>query len=505
MMMKARKFLLLAPALAIAACLAGLRAIGAPAEGIPSAATNAPTARPFVPTIYKTFAEWNAACEQLPSNRAIRHRAPPKESLPLKNFAQFEEVLSAFLNLSKRGHLADTNAWVGWTPAHAHFFNTDKDKVYFTKALPFQPYAQKLVVPANAHVVFHGDFHGDVRSLVSSLDWLNNNSYLEGFKLTRSNYYLVFLGDYTDRGMQGVEVLYTLYRLKLDNPEQVFLARGNHEDVSLAQTYGFLAEGQSKYGRAFDVIKVMRAYDFLPAAMYVGSGTNFIQCNHGGMEPGYDPGELLDAPGAMRLQLLGPLNRAQFIRRNPAWFAGLEASAQAVVRTHFKDVQPESPVAPGTLGFMWNDFSLVKGEPNLTTSSRADDAFVFGEHASQQLLEIAGTDRNRICAMFRAHQHSSVPNAMMRRLKVSNGIFRHWQGNDSLELLEANEAKLKNVLEAASQRPIPLGSVWTFNVAPDTYYGEGNNFNFDTMGILKVAEKFEDWRLQIVNLTVVRP
>ena len=463
-----------------------------------------PSSSSFTPSIYRTYAAWRLATEQLPGNRANDHRLPPLDKLPLKTFGQFQEALDAFLDLSKRGLLAQTNAWTDWSPAHLKFFDTTK--VYFDQrvpaaAIPFQPFAIKLALPANAEVIFHGDFHGDVRSLIKSLDWLNASGYLDGFQLTRPNLYMAFLGDFTDRGMQGVEVLYTLYRLKLANPERVFLVRGNHEDVALAQTYGFLAEGVGKYRQAFDAVKVMRAYDFMPVVLYVGSGTNFIQANHGGMEPGYDPGSLLDAPGDRRFQMLGTLNQAQFLRQNPTWLAGLNRAERAAAEDHMKDYRPESPGTPLTMGFLWSDFSILPGEPQLGYDDNRL-GIIYGELTTKRLLEIAGTTRNQVRAVFRAHQHSSLINPMMRRLKASNGIFRHWQEKDGLSLAGADEAKLKAALETAEERPIPIGSVWTFNVSPDTYYGEGCDFNFDTIGILKLAERFEDWRLRVVNVVV---
>jgi hypothetical protein len=47
-------------------------------------------------------------------------------------------------------------------------------------------------------------------------------------------------------------------RLKLANPDRVFLLRGNHEEISMGGTYGFFSEGIFKYGSAFDVAKVAR-------------------------------------------------------------------------------------------------------------------------------------------------------------------------------------------------------------------------------------------------------
>jgi hypothetical protein len=91
---------------------------------------------------------------------------------------------------------------------------------------------------------------------------------------------------------------------------------------------------------------------------------------------------------------------------------------------------------------------------------------------------------------------------MMRRLIACGGVFRHWQANDSSVLLNRPIAELATKLESGEERAVPAGSVWTFNVSPDSVYGEGCNYTFDTFGLLKTAPKFEDWRLRRVNLAV---
>ena len=93
---------------------------------------------------------------------------------------------------------------------------------------------------------------------------------------------------------------------------------------------------------------------------------------------------------------------------------------------------------------------------------------------------------------------------MMRRLKAAHGVYRHWQDTDSVGLLDADVPVLEKKIEASPERSIPPLSVWTFNVAPDSVYGEACNFSFDTFGIVTTAPSFADWKLKVVNQTITR-
>lgn len=61
---------------------------------------------------------------------------------------------------------------------------------------------------------------------------------------------IVFNGDLADRGGHGVEVIAIVCALVLAYPNQVFINRGNHEDLALSVTYGLALEIQHKYGPA---------------------------------------------------------------------------------------------------------------------------------------------------------------------------------------------------------------------------------------------------------------
>lgn len=74
-------------------------------------------------------------------------------------------------------------------------------------------------LPTKGEASIIGDLHGDLESLRYMLESLSPSK--DGW--------IVFLGDYGDRGEGSPEVWYTVLRLKLDIPDLVILLRGNHE------------------------------------------------------------------------------------------------------------------------------------------------------------------------------------------------------------------------------------------------------------------------------------
>ncbi len=449
------------------------------------------------------FAEWFEACRDLPSNRREDLRYTPRDQLPLPRYAQFESVVEAFLEHCQNGPLSEANRWLGEKPSENTFFNLNRTPGV---DLPFQPFARRLQVPPGAAVILQGDLHGDVRSLLHGLQALHDRGYLDGFELTRPDVYMVFLGDYTDRGVHGVEVLYTILRLKLANPDRVWLVRGNHEDLSLVIRYGFVHEGHYKYGRDFKERRVTRLYDFLPAVLYLGCEGNYVQCNHGGMEPGYQVRGLLNAEGGVSLQLLGELKRADFLREHPEFIDGLLTDDQTrrFARLLYQNFRPISPTSPDLLGFMWGDFALQAQEPALRWDE-ARPGWKHGSAGTRMLLGRASNVEAQLRAVIRAHQHARRLNPMMRRLLASRGLFEHWQTADVPARRNAEIAVLKEALDSRAVRPLTEGAVYTLNVSPDSAYGLGCDYDEHTLAILRVEEAFEDWRFELLNVKISVP
>ena len=448
-----------------------------------------------------SFGDWIDKCNLLPANRKLNGRLPSKDQLPLKDLKEFKWLLDQFFEQQLTGPLSVETNWLGDQPSKETFFNTSK--AYFEQGgIPFEPFAQKLNFNREAKVLFHGDLHGDLHSLNEWLKHLNREGSLDGFKATDPNLNMMFLGDYTDRGAYGVEVMYVLLRLRVENPGQVWMARGNHEDIKLTMNYGFLKEATSKYGPEFPIKRLSRIYDFLPVVIYAGHGNDYIQCNHGGIEPGYLPAALLDHATPVAFHLLGDIKQKTFLDTHKDLTPILGSNGNRIAQSNWKDFIPTSPTTPTILGFMWNDFSITSDEANLTIFPGR--AWVYGKELTRKVLKEGSSSKNKVRAVFRAHQHSGTPNPMMRRLVHSHGVFRHWQETRPPSPAENESALQALSLETGNRRKLVEGAAYTFNVAPDSNYGVGNRYDFDTFGILTFAETFTNWELEVVNLTNIR-
>lgn len=80
----------------------------------------------------------------------------------------------------------------------------------------------ELSIPKKLAIV--GDLHGDLTSLRSILNGIRFEAFLGD-----PNNKLIFLGDYVDRGVNSVGVIFVVTRLKMKFPDSVILMRGNHE------------------------------------------------------------------------------------------------------------------------------------------------------------------------------------------------------------------------------------------------------------------------------------
>lgn len=352
-------------------------------------------------------------------------------------------------------------------------------------------FVRKVILPPGSVIEFGGDLHADVDGLFKRLESLRADGWFDEkniFKLKEPKKYLAFLGDYADRGHYGAEVMYIIMHLFLNNPDNVFIVRGNHEDIHVASAFGFLGlggwipdytEGElaKKFGEKFadgdtnEIATLMEIYKYMPVALFLGcengQGTvDFVQCCHGGMEPAYDSKTLL------------------------------EHSAQNVYE--WLDEEMEHEQVSSHNGFQWNDFDFFNEKPKGAYTIKEGRGKVFHKKCTTEILKRAG-GKNNVWAVFHAHDHNekTVPHI----LKYGNGVYKHWSEKTTRAQDWGDKKNTGNIQWSGNPGdavPIEKYSVWIFNVAPRTGCYEqscSDIFTYDTVAQLKLAQGFDNWKL----------
>lgn len=123
----------------------------------------------------------------------------------------------------------------------------------------------KLVtLPEEGKVIVVGDLHGDFTSLKTLL---KETCFIQRAR-EGELVFLIFLGDYIDRGPRQIEVLLEVTGLLIDYPSNVVLLRGNHEgpqDV-VASPHDFPQELRRKFGENW--LRVYTSFRNLADGLY---------------------------------------------------------------------------------------------------------------------------------------------------------------------------------------------------------------------------------------------
>lgn len=129
-----------------------------------------------------------------------------------------------------------------------------------------------------------GDIHGGLSFFAALINLIVNGDVTTDLKIANPDTYIYLLGDIADRGGYGVENWLIILMLKSLNWNNVFICRGNHEEVNVAQSYGFENEVDHKYPEKKDVNTIFELFktlwNLLPSALVVGD--QLFLC-HGGL------------------------------------------------------------------------------------------------------------------------------------------------------------------------------------------------------------------------------
>lgn len=130
---------------------------------------------------------------------------------------------------------------------------------------------QPALLTLEAPINIVGDIHGQFQDLLRLLDFYGMPPHAD----------YLFLGDYIDRGHNGLETMFLLLALKLKYPERIWLLRGNHESPSINRMYGFFDECKRRYSA-----KLWNHFNELFNHLPMGATiSKRVFCVHGGLSP----------------------------------------------------------------------------------------------------------------------------------------------------------------------------------------------------------------------------
>ena len=494
---------------------------------------------------FPTFNDWNETCRalkpyELPTIRGHNEKNCDKAV----SYDELNKALTAYLELvaNDRCIFQNPNHWVNNEMPEKLLQSLTEDQ-----QAVFDPFVQKLVVTKNSIIAFHGDVHGDVHSLNAYLLDLADKGYLNPenpFEIINPNFYMIFLGDYTDRGWYGPEVIYTVLRLKCANPDKVFMVRGNHEDQSLnareaiTGADGFFAQTSKKFNIKSPEInnksygdpifnKITKLYETLPLALYLGSQganetTNYLLCCHGGIEIGFDSLPLLNHElghtiAYTKLNSLNRLNALTRFSEDKELFNLFKNANNALqdpqdlknnFNTHLAggclhDHKPSGiitrmlSIMASLIGFQWNDYEsddLKETNENWFVKNTSGRGWLLSKTFNKAALITQSDDHSVVRGVFRAHQHSAQLNDMMKLIlnkddrdhEENSGVGKLWPPHDK-----------KNAVHSLGNN-----CVCTFNVCPCTPVGLTLGYTFDTYGLLTMAKEFDDWKLHVHRIII---
>jgi len=131
--------------------------------------------------------------------------------------------------------------------------------------------SQPVLLDLEAPLKIVGDIHGQYYDLLRLFEY-------GGFP-PEANY--LFLGDYVDRGPNGMETICLLLAYKIKYPENFFMLRGNHESASINRIYGFYDECKQRFN-----LKIWKLFNDCFNCLPLGAVIeDKILCLHGGLSP----------------------------------------------------------------------------------------------------------------------------------------------------------------------------------------------------------------------------
>jgi len=258
------------------------------------------------------------------------------------------------------------------------------------------PFIQARIIPSITKILVIGDLHGHANALRHLLQTFYLKKFFDRDGFIDPHIIMVFTGDINDRGPRGPELWRIILSLKILNPQNIYILRGNHETLEMAQYGNFLGQMQecTQFSPELITYFLKDLYSKLPCGLFIGvapqqrkdpynSPYRFLFLCHGGIEP----------------------------------CVNLKYFLQKIVTQHKKTATESFEMnfrfdEQKLCGFLWTDFrpNRTAEEPALITdSTRGTNTYLYNAHAVMDFF-----DEHRsaypaypyiLDSLVRGHQH----------------------------------------------------------------------------------------------------
>jgi hypothetical protein len=481
-------------------------------------------AKPEFSSTHPIVMSWDSATEDTFQAAAVRQEVIRAIQKPFIPFAEIKNTYDMYFGgLRETGTFSDPVYWHSF-PSNANQQNILADYGYDAKnieaivaeqnvdATDVLPFVQRMRVADDDRIIFIGDLHGSAHSLLRNLLHLAQQGYLTDNWRLQQNTRMIILGDMTDYGCYGVEVLYLLMRLKIANRNRVFFARGNHENIKMALRCGFAIELSTKYGEDLGTIlfqKFQRMNACLPLAIFVASRSdpfNYVQCCHGGIEPFYNPNEFLHNPDWTKLYDL--VLKDSYLPW-PIFIKKAEVIKNEKEFLLCNEFATNTSYCVGQ-GYQWSDFcGTSNGRDQYQAFSERNKTWLLNANRGSTIVDKAtGIEYRTGGAGFNANKEDIKLYQVYSPL-VKAFIRGHQDGEDCCKLIQHGELDLKDWRRVCPVENPYLGTpvyneenkdtwqVITMSSAPEA---KGNRT--EGYGVMLMSSKMEDWQYCIYDKEV---
>ncbi len=268
---------------------------------------------------------------------------------------------------------------------------------------------EKINAPAKTKFFVRADLHSDLASLLAQLTLLQGKGLLDEGYNCAPGFQMIFLGDYMDRGINDIEVMTLLLRLRMQNPSTVHLVRGNHEIIDTQTHYSNESVWLWENKELFSTL-----YKSFPLALCLGEEKGrqdkkekvgerqFVHFSHALFNPSVDLEPFLKGSDNLLVVKSQDSLPQRFIEAMKS-----SKPKKSVAAKLIKNLPKEA--TKNIEGYLWHDVGATG------PTSRGTSGYILSPEDIHKYAQLCGSKKAKLKAFVRGHQHKFREGVVKRK------------------------------------------------------------------------------------------